>query len=112
MDKHFDILFLNEAFEFLSSLERKHYEKILYNILNRKLKLTPNFSRNSQTTFGSLEHNIKDFNIGYSLFGIRLQQRIPWLFLHLDLSKKEVKFQTMKFKKRLTFGQFILRTNN
>ncbi len=32
MKNHFEILFLEEAFTFLSSLERKHYEKILYNI--------------------------------------------------------------------------------
>ncbi len=32
MEQFFEILFLDEAFEFLSSLERKHYEKILYNI--------------------------------------------------------------------------------
>ena len=32
MDKLFDILFLDEVFEFLSGLDQKHYEKILYNI--------------------------------------------------------------------------------
>ncbi|MBN2175881.1 MAG: type II toxin-antitoxin system RelE/ParE family toxin [Bacteroidales bacterium] len=32
MEKLFEIVFLDEAFEFLKSLERKHYEKILYNI--------------------------------------------------------------------------------
>jgi hypothetical protein len=32
MDKRFEIEFLDDAFEFLQSLERKHYEKILYNI--------------------------------------------------------------------------------
>lgn len=32
MDKLFEIIFLDEAFEFLKGLERKHYEKILYNI--------------------------------------------------------------------------------
>ena len=32
MDKLFDIIFLEEAFAFLSELDRKHYEKILYNI--------------------------------------------------------------------------------
>lgn len=39
MDKHFEILFLDEAFEFLSSIERKHYEKILYNIRKSQLEL-------------------------------------------------------------------------
>ena len=32
MNKLFDIIFLEEAFSFLSELDRKHYEKILYNI--------------------------------------------------------------------------------
>jgi mRNA-degrading endonuclease RelE of RelBE toxin-antitoxin system len=32
MNIRFEILFLNEAFDFLKSLERKHYEKIIYNI--------------------------------------------------------------------------------
>lgn len=32
MDKLFDIIFLEEAFAFLSELDNKHYEKILYNI--------------------------------------------------------------------------------
>lgn len=32
MVKFFDIIFLDEAFEYLKGLEKKHYEKILYNI--------------------------------------------------------------------------------
>ncbi len=32
MNKLFDVIFLNEAFEFLNSINEKHYEKILYNI--------------------------------------------------------------------------------
>ena len=32
MDKLFDIIFLEEAFEFLNSLDKKNYEKILFNI--------------------------------------------------------------------------------
>jgi len=32
MSKIFEIIFLDEAFEFLKGLDRKHYEKILYNI--------------------------------------------------------------------------------
>jgi len=38
MDKLFDIVFLDEVFEFLNNLEKKHYEKILYNI--RKSQIT------------------------------------------------------------------------
>jgi hypothetical protein len=107
VDKHFEILFLDEAFEFLSSLERKHYEKILYNIRKSQVELDPYFSKNARSTFGNLGHYTKDFIIGYLLFGTRLRQRILWLFRHTDLSKKEAKFQTMKFKKQLTLGQNI-----
>jgi hypothetical protein len=32
MGKIFEIIFLEEAFSFLSELDKKHYEKILYNI--------------------------------------------------------------------------------
>lgn len=32
MEPQFEILFLEDAFEFLKQLERKHYEKVLYNI--------------------------------------------------------------------------------
>lgn len=37
MDKLFEIVFLDEAFEFISHLNRKHYEKILFNI--RKVQI-------------------------------------------------------------------------
>jgi len=41
MVKHFEILFLDEAFEFLKGLEFKHYEKILYNIRKSQVELDP-----------------------------------------------------------------------
>lgn len=41
MDKLFEILFLEEAFEFLNSLDNKHYEKILYNIRKAQTKHDP-----------------------------------------------------------------------
>ncbi|MFZ1322612.1 MAG: type II toxin-antitoxin system RelE/ParE family toxin [Ignavibacteria bacterium] len=41
MNKLFEILFLDEAFEFLQSLDKKHSEKILYNIRKSQLKPDP-----------------------------------------------------------------------
>ena len=41
MDKLFEIIFLDEAFEFLKGLERKHYEKILYNIRKAQTEHDP-----------------------------------------------------------------------
>lgn len=41
MDKHFEIIFLDEAFEFLNSLDKKHYEKILFNIRKAQTDRNP-----------------------------------------------------------------------
>ena len=41
MNKKFEIVFLEEAFEFLNSLDRKHYEKIIYNIRKSQIELDP-----------------------------------------------------------------------
>jgi phage-related protein len=41
MDKLFDIIFLDKAFEFLSSLDKKHYEKILFNIRKAQTEHDP-----------------------------------------------------------------------
>jgi phage-related protein len=41
MNKRFDIIFLEDAFSFLKSLDRKHYEKILYNIRKAQTEHDP-----------------------------------------------------------------------
>ena len=41
MDKNFDIVFLEEAFEFLRGLDKKHYEKILFNIRKAQIDRDP-----------------------------------------------------------------------
>lgn len=38
MDKFFEIIFLDEAFDFLSKLDKKHSEKILYNIRKSQIE--------------------------------------------------------------------------
>ena len=37
----FEIIFLEEAFEFLKGLEKKHYEKIIYNIRKSQINHDP-----------------------------------------------------------------------
>jgi phage-related protein len=54
MDKLFEILFLDEAFEYLKSLERKHYEKILFNIRKAQFGL-------EQDLFKKLTEDIWEF---------------------------------------------------
>ena len=65
MDKHFEILFLDEAFEFLSGLERKHYEKILYNIRKSQVERDPEL-------FKKLSDDIWEFRTLYQGLHYRL----------------------------------------
>lgn len=54
----FEILFLEEAFEFLQRLERKHYEKILYTI--RKAQ-----NETNSVLFKKLNNDIWEFRTLY-----------------------------------------------
>ena len=65
MDKYFEILFLDEAFEFLSGLERKQYEKILYNIRKSQVELDPEL-------FKKLSDDIGEFRTLYQGLQYRL----------------------------------------
>jgi phage-related protein len=65
MEKLFDIVFLEEAFEFLKGLDKKHYEKILYNI--RKSQIA-----NDLELFKKLSHEIWEFRTLYQANQYRL----------------------------------------
>ncbi|MFY8187066.1 MAG: type II toxin-antitoxin system RelE/ParE family toxin [Flavobacterium sp.] len=58
MEKLFDIVFLEEAFEFLKGLDKKHYEKILYNIRKSQIAHDPEL-------FKKLTHEIWEFRTLY-----------------------------------------------
>lgn len=38
MNQLFEIVFMEEAFDFLKDLDRKHYEKIIYNIRKSQME--------------------------------------------------------------------------
>ena len=65
MDKHFEIIFLEETFEFLKGLERKHYEKILYNIRRTQVETNPEL-------FKKLSNDIWEFRTLYQGLQYRL----------------------------------------
>jgi phage-related protein len=65
MDKRFEIEFLDEAFDFLRSLEHKHYGKILYNI--RKVQV-----ENDPELFKKLTNDIWEFRTLYQGLKYRL----------------------------------------
>ncbi len=68
MDKLFEIIFLDEAYEFLKGLERKHYEKILYNIRKVQIEQDPELFKKLnfdiwefRTTYQGLEYRLLAF---------------------------------------------------
>jgi len=65
MDKLFDVVFLDEAFDFLINLEKKHYEKILFNI--RKAQ-----TRHDPELFKKLKDEIWEFRTLYQGLHYRL----------------------------------------
>lgn len=65
MDKLFDIVFLDETYEFLSNLEKKHYEKIIFNI--RKAQ-----TRHDSELFKKLKDEIWEFRTLYQGLHYRL----------------------------------------
>jgi phage-related protein len=65
MNKLFEIIFLDEAFEFLNGLERKHYEKILYNIRKAQVETDPEL-------FKKLNDEIWEFRTLYQGLHYRL----------------------------------------
>ncbi len=65
MNNLFEIVFLDKAFEFLSGLERKHYEKILYNI--RKVQV-----ETDSELFKKLNDEIWEFRTLYQGLQYRL----------------------------------------
>src|SRR5215217_884768 len=65
MDKLFEIIFLDEALNYLIGLEKKHYEKILYNIRKSQVKIDPEL-------FKKLTDEIWEFRTVYQGFQYRL----------------------------------------
>ena len=65
MNKRFEIELLDEALEFLQSLERKHYEKILYNIRKAQVENDPEL-------FKKLIDDIWEFRTTYQGLKYRL----------------------------------------
>ncbi|MEO6830775.1 MAG: type II toxin-antitoxin system RelE/ParE family toxin [Chitinophagaceae bacterium] len=65
MDKLFEIIFLEEAFAFLRDLDKKYYEKILYNIRKAQNEHDPEL-------FKKLTDEIWEFRTLYQGFHYRL----------------------------------------
>jgi len=65
MDKLFDIVFLEGAFGFLNSLDKKHSQKILYNIRKAQVEQDPALLKSWMTKYGNSERYFRAYNIVY-----------------------------------------------
>ena len=65
MEKQFDVIFLEEALEYLKSVEIKHSEKIVYNVRRSQ-------SKNDPELFKKLEDDIWEFRTLYQKLHYRL----------------------------------------
>ena len=65
MDKFFNIEFLEEAFEFLKAIDKKHHEKILFNIRKAQVEQDPEL-------FSKLKDDIWEFRTLYQGLKYRL----------------------------------------
>ena len=65
MNKRFEVEILDEALEFLQGLERKHYEKVLYNIRKAQVENDPEL-------FKKLKDDIWEFRTLYQRLKYRL----------------------------------------
>jgi phage-related protein len=65
MEKQFEVVFLEEAFEFLRCLDKKHYEKILFNIRKAQINRDPEL-------FKKLKDDIWELRTLYQGFQYRL----------------------------------------
>jgi len=69
VDKRFEVEILDEALEFLQSLERKHYEKALYNIRKAQVENDPEL-------FKKIKDDIWEFRTLYQ--GLRYRLLAFW----------------------------------
>jgi len=88
MKKLFEVIFLDDAYDFLKSLERKYYEKILYNIY--KVQSEPN-----SDLFKKLHDDIWEFRTLYQGFQFRL-----FAFWDKSLNSKTLVVSTHGFLKK------------
>lgn len=71
MNKAFDILFSDEAFEFLNSIDQKHYEKILYNVRKAQTQHDPELFKKLKDEIWEFRRCIKACNTVCLHFGTK-----------------------------------------
>jgi len=85
MEPLFEILFLEEAFNFLRELDRKHYEKIIYNMRRAQVELNSALLKKTLETFGSSGRYTKASTIACWIFGISQHPMLHWWLRHMHL---------------------------
>ena len=78
MDRLFEVIFLDEAFKFLQNLDKKHYEKILYNIRKAQLRNDPELFKKLNEEIWELRTLFHGLQYRMLAFWDRQITRIHW----------------------------------
>ncbi len=73
MKARFDVIFLEQAIEFVENLDSKTRNKIFYNIDKAKLINDPKLFKKLKMKFGNLGQSIKGFKSDFLHFGTKLE---------------------------------------
>jgi hypothetical protein len=76
--RYFETMFLEEADEFIDSLDAKAIKKILYNLTLPNKPMTQNFLKNFKTIYGSCAQKTQDFKSDFLHFGINQTIKKRW----------------------------------
>jgi phage-related protein len=85
MDKYFDVIFLEQALEFLEKLDLKTRQKIYYNVDKAKLGLDPKLFKKLTDEIWEFRTKYSGCNIDFSHFGTKQTNLKHLSFQHMEL---------------------------
>jgi mRNA-degrading endonuclease RelE of RelBE toxin-antitoxin system len=76
MKKRFEVKFLDEALDFLKSLDKKHYKKILYNIRKLQVENDPELFKKLTDEIWEFRTLFEKLQYRFLLFGTQPPQKL------------------------------------
>jgi len=98
MKKRFEVTFLDEALDFLKSLEKKHYKKILYNIRKAQMENDPELFKKLIGEIWEFRTLYEGLQYRFLAFWDKTSPNTLVISTH-GIIKKQSKLPTKKFRK-------------
>ena len=112
MNKLFEIIFLEEAFEFLSNLEKKHSEKILYNIRKSQMQDDPELLKKLTEEIWEFRTLYQGFQYRFLAFWDKTSPIETFIISTHGFIKKRSKVSEKEIQKQKKSELFIFKTKN